>query len=309
MKVRLGTVPKCCYIINAVDELTCPRCRAVSVPATSAGLCPHCSYNFRAPMARIRLAAAKYGFPVLFVALGILLLRNGFPALVIIGVASFAWACSKLAEKSQTGLHERPVALKLDAGTIHNASVPLSMPTMPGEWQPVALLSRPRDVYLPLAAQARTFLFIIIFFAFGGVALRQSVVLIQNHSFRWYDLPLMFPIATVPFIIAGIMRDLIAAREILRDGELTPAILTDWRQSRHGIHLKYQFWTISGQKFEGEGKLNSKKELGAKENPLLVFYLPQNPKSSVALCCTPLRLRLGGSLDIRQVSVRNSSQL
>jgi len=77
---------------------------------------------------------------------------------------------------------------------------------------------------------------------------------------------------------------------VLRDGELAPGVLTDWSKVRYGISIRYQFWTSSGQRFEGSGNVNSRRDLTASDGIFPVFYLSHQPKSNLALCCTDLRI-------------------
>jgi hypothetical protein len=88
--------------------------------------------------------------------------------------------------------------------------------------------------------------------------------------------------------------------EVLRSGVLTTGVLAGWYDkssySRSGynsyIRIRYYFWTESGQKFEGGGTLVSglfTDSLSINQEPLKIFYLPQDPSKSVALCCTTIR--------------------
>src|SRR5580765_1979288 len=82
--------------------------------------------------------------------------------------------------------------------------------------------------------------------------------------------------------------------EVLREGQLTAAVLTDYREGRRGtFFLSYQFWTENGEIFKGSGTLVPGKDPALGKQPLQVFYLPQNPKRNVALVCTMVQIRLG----------------
>ena len=112
--------------------------------------------------------------------------------------------------------------------------------------------------------------------------------------------PLVYPVVILGLIAYAVQRSRGDDR-ILRDGVLTPGVLTGWYDkssyTRTGYHshirIRYQFWTESGQKFEGSGTLisdTSLDSLSINQEPLKVFYLPQNPSKSVALCCTTSRV-------------------
>lgn len=113
---------------------------------------------------------------------------------------------------------------------------------------------------------------------------------------------LIYPAVILGVILYAVQRSRSDER-ILRDGVLTPGVLTGWYDkssyTRTGYHanirIRYQFWTESGQKFEGSGTLisgTSLDSLSINQEPFKVFYLPQNPSKSVALCCTSSRVGL-----------------
>ncbi len=114
--------------------------------------------------------------------------------------------------------------------------------------------------------------------------------------------PLIYPAVILGIIVYAVQRSR-GDERILRDGVLTPGVLTGWYDkssyTRTGYHshirIRYQFWMESGQKFEGSGTLTSGTSvdsLSINQEPLKVYYLPQNPSKSVALCCTTSRVSL-----------------
>lgn len=112
---------------------------------------------------------------------------------------------------------------------------------------------------------------------------------------------LIYPAVILGLIVYAV-RQTRSDQRIVRDGVLTPGVLTGWFDNssytgvrRTNIRIRYQFWTESGQKFEGSGTLMSGisfDSLTFNQEPLKVFYLPENPSKSVALCCTRSRAGL-----------------
>jgi hypothetical protein len=214
---------------------------------------------------------------------------------VLLSMIAIAQAWSMFTQNAEIGLHRPPTALNLETRKSNSAPVPMSRPAMPSDWRALGLLSRPRDVFMSSGAKGGLILTVFIF-AFGLWALftyasRNEFLTLIHHPKNGL-LGLLWLTFWVYFGITGI-REYFVGREILRDGELTTGVLTDWRERRGGISVSFQFWTDSGQRFERHGKVHSKDELSNKTDPLKVFYLPQDPTKNVALCCTPWRLGPG----------------
>ncbi len=271
-----------------MDELTCPRCGAVFAPEASAGLCPNCSYNARTLFAKLRLTDKDVLAIILLLVFSLFLMRDLFFAAIAVALA---W--STFAQKAGIGWHRPPIAFNLMAREPKRASIPISRRAIPNEWKTLASLPRPRVIAMSAAAKRQMILSVLVFFAVGGFVLASHWIQFTNLSKHFRDSVsgLLWLLVFVYLGVSG-ARDWFAAWEILRDGELTTGILTDWREGRGGASISYQFWTDSGQRFERQGKVISKEELAAEEDPLKVFYLPQNPTKSVALACTPLRIRI-----------------
>jgi hypothetical protein len=149
----------------------------------------------------------------------------------------------------------------------------MSRLAMPSDWRGIALLSRPREVFMSSRAKGELILSVFIFalglwavFPYGS---RNEFLTLVHHP-RDGLFGLLWLTFWIYFGIAGI-REYFVGREILRDGELTTGVLTDWRESCHRISVSYQFWTDSGQRFQRHGKVHSKDELSNKEAALKVF--------------------------------------
>jgi hypothetical protein len=195
------------------------------------------------------------------------------------------------------------------------ANVPLTKPPVPESWKRQASESSPLDSEsasisdsyakqnqesiphrarrLTLAEQvliAALFCGLIYYFASRWNRFEVSVV----HG--KVPVPLAYLAVILGFVAYGVRR-VRFEEEVLRDGVLTTGVLAGWYDksgfTRSGyqryIRIRYQFWTESGQKFEGSGTLNAGSAFGSmslNQEPLKVYYLPREPSKNVALCCT-----------------------
>jgi hypothetical protein len=189
------------------------------------------------------------------------------------------------------GLHTPITALNLETNKLDSTEIPMSKPAIPGEWRSLNLLPRPRKILISNAAKGEMAMSAAVFLGVGGFFLNsywhQFPTLVQRPKdalfvLLWSGLLVYFEVTAI--------REWFIARDILRDGDLAAGVLTDWREGRGGVSVSYQFWTDSGQRFERHGKVVSKQELANEREPLKVFYLPQDPTKSMALCCTSLQI-------------------
>jgi hypothetical protein len=109
-----------------MEEATCPRCGAVFVPETSAGMCPHCSYNARTLFAKLRSVDKELVAIVLFLIFSLLVIHS----VVFVGIA-LAQAWSVFTQKAKMGLHKPPIALNLETRKRNTAIIPISKPAIP----------------------------------------------------------------------------------------------------------------------------------------------------------------------------------
>jgi hypothetical protein len=93
--------------------------------------------------------------------------------------------------------------------------------------------------------------------------------------------------------IASTRRGLLA-RSLLRDGEVTTGIIIDRHSGHNRIRLDCQYGTRMGQKFENRGEVVSERKLYQEKGLVPVFYRPEDPTKSIALCCTVSRVRTPG---------------
>lgn len=300
-----------------MEEVVCRRCGAVFSAGAGTRPCPHCGSENRPGLAWIRSSTARLALAFAFI--GVLLLMES-PHLGNLGffaIATLFLSWSILSEKARYGLHKPITALNLDT-TKGNTSalgttnfVP-SPPEIPKEWEELISSPRPREVYLPLFARLEL-LFEAIFFLCGGAFALWAI-------FGQRDLPgalikrlgsELFLLAWLTlWIVAGVsrLREEFRGSELLRDGEVTVGLITDWDSRRGETTVEYRFWTRSGQTFERHGKMVSRGKQYLEKCLVPVFYTPEEPTKNVALCCVSSQVRfpVNGTLKtMRRVPVRN----
>jgi hypothetical protein len=184
-------------------------------------------------------------------------------------------------------------------GAVDHAWTPPPRPSVPAQWSPLMSLPRPRQVYWPFwskvgtAAAAAFILGSVGFFAF---VVHGSLATFRHWAAVWKDdLPLfVITVAADLIVFVGICREF-QNRHLLRDGEATIGGIVDWITGRRsGSTAVYQFWTRSGERFEHRDRVRSDKDEYSATGPVPVFYLPEDPTRSLALCCTVLRVRIPG---------------
>jgi DNA-directed RNA polymerase subunit RPC12/RpoP len=242
-------------------EVTCWRCGAVYDPAATGRRCPHCGHHSESWLAKMRFAAIDFAGPVIILCLGLDQLRSDtvFSALFIVG--SLGWAAFIYFQDIEDW--------------IDNPNTIQSKPAMPESWKNLAAMLDRRERQSSSASnasgalpegppsgqpqlnQGQLVLGALIVGLIIYVALRRQEI---EGLLRHGNLSLstfIFP-AVVLCLIALVVLQSRHDDQILREGVLTPGILTGWYDrsyySRSGYHshiwIRYQFWTDSGQKFD-----------------------------------------------------------
>ena len=279
-------------------ESTCWRCHAIFNPEATGKRCPNCGSHSEAWLAKLRFAVIDFLGPIVLIGIGLEQLRDDPVFSVMFVVGSFVWAGFIYFQ---------------DAGdwveTATPDSVPISKPSMPDSWkrstspshqdsassQELPMRRAPGLTWAEQLLIAALVCGSIVYFVWRW---RQIGNFNQNGKISFA--PLFYPAVILGLIGYAVHRSR-GDERILRDGVLTPGVLTGWYDkssyTRTGynsyIRIRYQFWTESGQKFEGNGTLipgTLLDNLSINQEPLKVFYLPQNPSKSVALCCTTSRV-------------------
>lgn len=281
--------------IKRIMESACWRCQAIFSPEATGKLCPNCGSHSDVWLAKLRFSAIDFIGPIALTGVGLEQMRADPVFSVIFVVSSFFWAgfiyFQNIGEWVETSAADR---------------TSLSKPPMPDNWKRLStspsyastapsrgLSTRPTAGFTWAALACG----LVVYFI-SRWHRRENFVQRGKIMFE----PLIYVAVILGIIVYAVWRSR-GDEQILRDGVLTPGVLTGWYDkssySRTGYHsyirIRYQFWTESGQKFEGSGILTSSTSvdgLSINQEPLKVFYLPQNPSKNVALCCTTSRVSL-----------------
>lgn len=300
-------------------EVTCWRCRAVFDPNATGKRCPHCGRHSEAWLAKLRFAAIDFIGPIALFSLGLFDLRDDPAGSTMLVVGSLAWAGFTYFQSTGDWIGTPITDLNLVESRPAGESLPLSKPPMPESWK--RFVSAPRELESSFnPSDNSSSRGTLLAWATGLSSAEQLLVAalicgsILYIVSRWHRIEdfalrgnvslgsLITPIVIFCIIAYAVWRTR-ADERILRAGVLTPGVLTGWYDksnfSKYGsaptVRIRYQFWTESGQKFEGSGTLNSafsSLSLSLAQEPLKVFYLPQDPSKNVALCCTTSRPRI-----------------
>jgi hypothetical protein len=169
-----------------------------------------------------------------------------------------------------------------------NQTTPISvqMPETPRKWKPLISMHRPREVYLPTGAKVSVLLSglfaasAIVLFAWGFANHRGPFSRHMDWHRAWA--PLLNLLALTLGSLFMFWREAVS-RKLLRDGEFT---IGYWNEGA------YEFWTQSGQRFRRNSSSISSNDTIAGIGLVPVFYLPQDPTRSVALCSVYSRIRV-----------------
>jgi hypothetical protein len=289
-----------------MEEVVCPRCGAVFFLSAGTPLCPHCSLNVASRWKRIMVQARRNAWQVI---LGLIVALSMWPADVgrrtfwgILGFGLLAWVWSILSESVAGNLHSHLTTLNLGGQRVKTErprsdyvpTVP-APPKVPAEWQPLLALPRPRDVYMTARAKLATvggMAAVVASFGFAQYSLWKHHRAPWVHWIQQLDwISGLFLAAWIYYGIHAIRHEL-PARALLRDGEATIGVITQLKSSGHGTGtVSYRFWTQTGQRFEHRRSFISSGSEFAEGSLVPVFYLPEDPTRSAALCCAISRVR------------------
>jgi hypothetical protein len=284
-------------------EMSCHKCGAVFFASEMPGPCPNCGAPTGKDIWRFTRGASRYVFWVILAIVWI------FPAgyrhgdwqsiAVFLAIAALALGFVAVARKKQqgadlfTGLNPRARSTRDSA--IQIAPSAPTAPQIPPEWKLLVSLPRPRDVYLPVdkaiwsVVSAAVSIALLVLFVYQR---RYHIAHPAWSSFRTDEwLILVSVVASLYSTVVSFPRSS-KARELLRDGEATIGYVVDWESGRSGSWLTYQFWTLTGQRFEHRKRAVGDKDSYSDKGLVPVFYLPQDPSNSIALACTSWRVRM-----------------
>jgi hypothetical protein len=290
-----------------MPEIVCSSCGAVFFGAADASVCSHCGQNpQKTPWKRISSLASDNFSITLWVVYMVIWFRperNDWEQdAVFLALAIGAAATVMYARKTQGGGKGSVTALNLNqretsTDSLESSWTPPPPPRVPDKWSHLMSATRPRDVFWPVLSQVRA----AVNVAFIFVSLGYVTYLVHGHhaSFsdwgrEWPRNLFVFAVTAISdlFVFAGLYQK-ISNRHLLRDGEVTMGSIVDWVQRKRAVPIAvYQFWTRSGERFEHRGQVRSSKNEYSAPGVVPVFYLPQDPTKSLALCSTQLRVRV-----------------
>ena len=280
-------------------ENVCPRCTAVAPPAGDFRICPNCGYDGVKPFSTVSLATFHYIPAVLILVAGVAPLISAFfdvelkywAIAAVVLVVGAAW--TSVARRFRCEYDDPTAALNVYArkesdgqGREEMRPTSLRIPETPRIWKPLMATSRPRQVYLPFAAKFSLWLGVPFVCAVSG-----GLVWASSHHYGafahrmnwqrgWATLLNLVAVGLGTFFM--IWREA-SSRKLLREGEAT---IGYWNEGG------YQFWTQSGQRFRRASSIVQSSDAKIGIGLVPVFYSPNNPANSVALCSVYSRIRI-----------------
>jgi hypothetical protein len=282
-------------------EVTCWHCRAVFDPTVIGKRCPYCGHHPEAWLAKFRFAAIDFIGPGALVALVVSNFKDDPAISAMFVIGAVVWAIFILYEDvsdwvptSGALLVQPPMPESWKQSPALHGTRLIDATSSPGLGKRNQASALPRTSGLTGAEQLLIAVLASALIAYGALHWNEIA------SFRSVT---HIPVTSVAYaavfggLIVYSVRRTSFEKEVLRDGVLTTGVLAGWYDkssyTRTGyqkyIRIRYYFWTESGQKFEGSGTLIggfSADDLSINQEPLKVFYLPQDPSKNVALCCT-----------------------
>lgn len=285
-------------------EVVCSHCGVVFFSGAEVPVCPHCGRNPLGVTWRKvgALGTRNLGF-ALWILWFVLVFRpwhaDWGTITVTSALALAAGAVIFYFRKSPKDAKGPVTALNLTASAAPFTGpwTEPKPPAVPARWSSLMSLTRPREIFWPWRLKLSEL--VDVAFVLGSAG--YIGVTIYGHRIAFAEWKAIAPRDWFAFVTAAIA-DLVvitgAYREIengrfLRDGEATMGKIVDWIENRHSLKIAvYQFWTRSGERFQHQGRMVSNSEDYWDMAPVPVFYFPEDPSRSLALCCTSLSVRV-----------------
>jgi hypothetical protein len=287
-----------------MGEIVCSHCGLMFASAADVSVCPHCGQNPQGPALKrmFLMASENYGIAVWIVWLFLSFRpqRNDWEQdAVLLALLAAAGLSMLYFRRSQSGSRGLIPALNLNQPRAPESRDavwrPPPAPRVPGEWSALMSVPRPREVFWPFWSLLWSALDVI--FLIGSIA--YVFHLIRSHGF-FADWERMWPHNLLVFAITAICDGLVAThlygetgnQQLLRDGDLAMGSLVDVLGQK-GVRIAvYQFWTRNGELFQHRSRFVRGDRDFSAPGVVPVFYFPQNPGKSLALCSTELRVRV-----------------
>jgi hypothetical protein len=277
---------------------------SVLVSTTGVSVCSHCGQNpDKTPWRKLSLLASDNFGIILWIVWLVIWSRSGAndwqQDAVFLLLAAGAGATVLYFRQSGSGGKGSVPSLGLNQ---HQVPTEASWtrpqpPAVPEKWSNLMYAPRPREVFWPFWSQVWAVMEVA--FIVGSVGVLIFLVRGQHASFSdwgraWPKNLTFFAVTAISdaFVIVGLYRE-IGNRLLLRDGEATIGAIVDWIDRKRATPVAiYQFWTRSGERFEHRGQVTSDKSEYSAPGVVPVFYFPEDPSRSLALCSTTLRVRI-----------------
>jgi ribosomal protein L37E len=289
-----------------MQEIRCHRCGAVYLVNSSEVVCPQCGAGQQSQIGKFWSKISRY----VLLAGGILgvdlwnhwlgrgtrpLLSGLIGAAVTYGVLAM-WDAGRRGHRQPFGLLD--TSFKPAPGSAKDIAPSASIPPdIPPEWRPLVDLGRPRDVYLPTSAKLRlvwNLLFFLVLMCFFAFFVRRY----DPDLWREFRSPPTSGVLIAILILIArrsirpVLKEL-SARALLRDGEVAIGRIFDWRSGSHRVaEVTYRFWTRTGTSFVRTQVAVSQKEYFSEKDYVPVFYRPEEPTKSLAVCSVHTRVGL-----------------
>jgi len=278
-------------------EVVCSHCGAVFVSESGVAVCPHCGRNpGKSRWKGFSLVVSEpFAIVLWLICVGVWIPGEGkdwqafavYAALVGATGAAIWWFRRPVRRGAGAvvtlNLSERSESIKLSA---------MQRLPIPEKWELLISLPRPREVpsrfwskLIPDAA--------FVIWSLGFLVVRGHHVPAAGWTTVSPKDVVLFAGTAISdfFVVVGMCRE-IGNRHLLRDGEAALGTIVEWADFRGFPLVAYRFWTRAGEQFEHRGTVRSVEPEYSEMGPVPVFYLPEDPTKSLALCCTALRLRI-----------------
>jgi rubredoxin len=290
-----------------MQEVRCRHCGAIFTPHHQGAVCPFCGAEPGTRFDTMVSFISKYWIILLF-AIPLLVIyppsREAWMWIAFLGMMGalgFAWFFFERAKGSKKD--ERPISLGLEPPPAKVRpdpwSAPLSPPKVPDRWRTLVDSRPPRDVYVPnklwIGFLVESFTVLSVLYGYYAAANRHHAPILRFLSSHQDPFAVVTSIA---YLVSWVnrLKSMLTTRDIMRDGEVTIAYTTE----RHWNRATYQFWTKSGERFERKTSVLKRPDLPTDTSLVPVFYMPEDPRKSVALYGTEFRVRLPEDATARQ---------
>jgi hypothetical protein len=288
-----------------MQETRCRQCGATFTTVHPGAVCPYCGTQ---PSSRLRDFVSFLAMHwVLFalIAAFIAIERPSAPVWAVIGLfaalVALGVVCFGMGRATKVIAPDETLSLNLETHPRRAmpANIPMRPPKVPEKWRALVDSRPPRDVYLPPAFwksfASETIVVVGTVLAYQARAAKHHVPFSKSPSFD--DPASLIIILSYTATWAVRVHKLLTTRQVVRDGEVSVAYTT----ARSWNRATYQFWTQTGESFERRTSLVTRPDTPLTMQIVPVFYLPDNPRKSVALYATEFRVRLAGADASRQL--------